>query len=478
MTVFVAKGLQFPIVYLPFAFNRYVRTDDVLLYHDEAETRCLYIGGKRRVRTPRVEELNRQEAARDNIRLTYVALTRAQSQVVAWWAPSSDEVNGGLSRLLRGAASATPKCPTGAGRAISDEDAWAVFSAWQYAGGPVVEDSVVAAARCVQSLRREPIWGSGTSTARSTPPGGGHRIRGWSAARTSAWPASRRSDAPRRRDRRQSPSQTRCGRRRASPMAAMPAGAPSVRWCTRCWRRPTRAADLAAELRNRSGHSAWWPVDVDPPSWRQRWFRCTTRRWAAGRRADLRQIGLRDRLRELDFEIPLAGGDVRDARRIALSDVGELLRSHLPADDPVAPYADRLIRGGWEGSRCAGICRVDRRRPAVPGSAIWWWTTRPTTWATPRRITAVRGCRGDAAFGLSAAGVAVYRCAAPVSALAPTRLRPGTHLGGVLYLFVRGMCGVDTPMIDGQPCGVFSWSPPAELVVALSDLLDEGRRAA
>ena len=27
----------------------------------------------------------------------------------------------------------------------------------------------------------------------------------------------------------------------------------------------------------------------------------------------LRQIGLRDRLRELDFEIPLAGGDVRGA---------------------------------------------------------------------------------------------------------------------------------------------------------------------
>ncbi len=55
---------------------------------------------------------------------------------------------------------------------------------------------------------------------------------------------------------------------------------------------------------------------------------------------------------------------------------------------------------------------------------------------------------------------------------------PATHLGGVLYLFVRGMCGADTPVVDGHPCGVFSWCPPAELVVALSDLLDEGRRAA
>jgi len=55
---------------------------------------------------------------------------------------------------------------------------------------------------------------------------------------------------------------------------------------------------------------------------------------------------------------------------------------------------------------------------------------------------------------------------------------PARHLGGVLYLFVRGMCGVDAPVVDGHPCGVFSWLPPAELVVALSDLLDEGRRAA
>ena len=55
---------------------------------------------------------------------------------------------------------------------------------------------------------------------------------------------------------------------------------------------------------------------------------------------------------------------------------------------------------------------------------------------------------------------------------------PARHLGGVLYLFVRGMCGADTPVVDGQPCGVFTWQPPAQLVVALSDLLDEGRPAA
>jgi exodeoxyribonuclease V beta subunit len=42
----------------------------------------------------------------------------------------------------------------------------------------------------------------------------------------------------------------------------------------------------------------------------------------------------------------------------------------------------------------------------------------------------------------------------------------------VLYLFVRGMCGPQTPLIDGHPAGVFSWQPPAALVIAVSDLLD------
>ncbi len=49
---------------------------------------------------------------------------------------------------------------------------------------------------------------------------------------------------------------------------------------------------------------------------------------------------------------------------------------------------------------------------------------------------------------------------------------PERHLGGVLYLFVRGMAGPDTPVVDQVPCGVFSWRPPGALVAALSDRLD------
>jgi exodeoxyribonuclease V beta subunit len=46
------------------------------------------------------------------------------------------------------------------------------------------------------------------------------------------------------------------------------------------------------------------------------------------------------------------------------------------------------------------------------------------------------------------------------------------HLAGVHYLFLRGMLGADAPTVHGGTCGVFSWHPPAGLVLALSDVLE------
>jgi exodeoxyribonuclease V beta subunit len=47
---------------------------------------------------------------------------------------------------------------------------------------------------------------------------------------------------------------------------------------------------------------------------------------------------------------------------------------------------------------------------------------------------------------------------------------PARHLGGAMYLFVRGMAGSDAPVIDGERCGVVRWRPPVSMVVALSRL--------
>ena len=50
----------------------------------------------------------------------------------------------------------------------------------------------------------------------------------------------------------------------------------------------------------------------------------------------------------------------------------------------------------------------------------------------------------------------------------------GAAAGGVAYLFLRGMGGVDVAFSDGHPDGVFRWDLPTACVEDLSDLL-EGR---
>ena len=38
------------------------------------------------------------------------------------------------------------------------------------------------------------------------------------------------------------------------------------------------------------------------------------------------------------------------------------------------------------------------------------------------------------------------------------------------------MTGAGVPLVDGAPCGVFAWRPPATFVTTLSDVLDRGGR--
>ena len=98
---------------------------------------------------------------------------------------------------------------------------------------------------------------------------------------------------------------------------------------------------MEAQIRD---HAVWWPVDV--PAAELAAAMVPMHDTPLGPLADditLRQIGLKDRMREMDFEFPLAGGDLRAAAPdIRLSHIGELLRTHLPKDDPLASYADRL----------------------------------------------------------------------------------------------------------------------------------------
>ena len=488
MTVWVSKGLQFPVVYLPFAFNRNVQERELVLFHD-GDTRCLHVGGKDSADYDAVAVQGRKEQASDDSRLTYVAMTRAQSQVVAWWSPAYDEPNGGLSRLLRGREPGQSTVPDRCVPAkISDDDAMAQLQKWEAAGGPVIEESVVAlpsavtdGAEAVEFEVRHFHRAIDTSWRRTSYSG---LIRAAEASGVSSEPEVIELDD----EVAEIPVVARAsGPDVPSPMADLPTGAKFGTLVHAVLETADPfAPDLATELESKiREHSVWWPVDVEASELAAAMVPMhDTPLGLLAEGVTLRRIGLQDRLREMDFELPLAGGDVRAAAPdIRLADVGELLREHLPSDDVLASYADRLtddalgsqsLRGYLSGSVDV-VLRVGGRYLVVDYKTNWLGDgDRPLTSADydrPRMIEAM--LHSDYPLQALLYSVVLHRF---------LRWRqpdydPSKHLGGVLYLFLRGMCGAETPVVDGHPAGVFSWQPPASLVVALSDLLD-GRRAA
>lgn len=495
MTVWVSKGLQFPVVYLPFAFNRNVQTRDVATFHD-GDTRCLHIGGPSSPDYTAVQQQSRREAAGDDVRLTYVAMTRAQSQVVAWWAPTSDEPNGGLSRLLRGRTPGDPVVPDRCQPPrIDDPDALAILRRWSDEGGPVLEDSVIGPAEPVEVSRATDDLGVRHFHR--------HIDRWWRRTSYSGLIRAAESEAPQGvssepeavelDDELDDPAggadatpaePATIGSDLASPMAALPRGAKFGTLVHAVLETADPlAADLTAELQSRiEVHSQWWPVDV--PAVELAAALVPLHDTPLGPLAGditLRQIGLRDRLREMDFEFPLAGGDLRvGTPEIRLADVGMLLREHLPATDRLACYSDRLVndtlghqplRGYLTGSVDA-VLRIGERYLVVDYKTNWLGTDTALTAADyrqPRLLDAM--LHSDYPLQALLYNVVLHR-------FLRWRLPeydPKIHLGGVLYLFLRGMCGPDTPCDDGDPAGVFSWRPPATVVEALSDLLHTGR---
>jgi exodeoxyribonuclease V beta subunit len=496
MTVWVSKGLQYPVVYLPYAFNRNVQSRDLVLFHD-GTTRCLHIGGEQSADYKTVENLGRIEAANDDIRLTYVALTRAQSQVVTWWAPSWDEPNGGLSRLLRGRSIDTTDVPVRCTPKITDADALRTFRDWEAAGGPVLEESVVADPPSVENqlptgeLSARHFHRQIDVTWRRTSYSGLIRaadVRGVSSEPEVEGKDDETEDVPT-----DGVLDTAAAAAPASPMADLPAGATlgSLVHAVLETADPL-AVDLAAELETQVRvHSLWWPVDVDPGELAAALvpMHDTPLGPLAGG-LTLRQIGLRDRLREMDFEIPLGGGDrgIPAGPDIHLADLGRLLLEHLDAGDPVRTYAARLIAPGLGSQSLRGylsgsidaVLRVPDGDEGQRYLVVDYKTNRLGDGAHP--LTA-------ADYGRSQLNQAMLHSDYPLQALLYTvvlhrflRWRqpgydPARHLGGVLYLFVRGMVGADTPSTDGVPAGVFSWRPPVALVTAMSDLLDRGEAA-
>jgi exodeoxyribonuclease V beta subunit len=194
--------------------------------------------------------------------------------------------------------------------------------------------------------------------------------------------------------------------------------------------------------------------------------------------AALRDLPFADRLSELDFELPLVGGDEPGAAKVLLADLVPLWREHCPTGllssyaDALAELAPAPLRGYLSGSIDV-VLRVgdaaSRRYLVVDYKTNRLGSREQPLTAWHYRPSALEPAMVEAHYPLQALlyDVALHRY---------LRWRhpgydPAMQLGGVLYLFLRGMSGPGLTCADGSVPGVFSWRPPTELVTATSDLL-------
>jgi exodeoxyribonuclease V beta subunit len=504
ITIHRSKGLEFPVVHVPFAWDRFVPDPTVPLLHD-GSARVLDVGGESGEGWKERCARHRAEEAGEDLRLLYVALTRAKCQVVTWWVPSTTTASAPLHRLLIGrpapgtelaqsyrippdtAALDALRALSAPELAVEEVGARPDAAFAPAAASTVVLEAAVFAREIDRQWRR-------TSYSALTAAAGHHAVGPALGAVSEPEETGTEDEADIELEALAPeadavPIDTVPIDTVPSPMADLPLGtgfgtlvhavfevadlsAPDLltELTTHCTEQMVRnpvpgldAATLAAALLP-AAQTPLGPL-------------------TGGLR--LADIAPRDRLAELDFELPLAGGDQAGVRRLLLGELAPLLRRHLPADDPLHAYPDALesaalvgqpLRGYLTGSIDAVLRLPTGSFVVVDYKTNWLGPFEaegraPLTSAhyTPERLAeAMIGANYPLQSLLY--GVALHRYLRwRLPGYAPSR-----HLGGALYLFVRGMCGPGTPLVDGVPCGVFGWAPPPALVTDLSDLLAGG----
>ncbi len=501
LTVHRSKGLEFPIVYLPYLWHPspVTRAGEPVTFHDasEGDERKVDVGLEgpeyRRHRNRSIAEQRGED-----LRLMYVALTRARHQAVVWWAGTKDSRFSPLGRLVffRGedgsVADAGGHTPSDAaattrftelaerapGQISVERSAYGAPAHWSR---PLTAPRDLDAAVFDRPLDR--FW---RRTSYSDITAGAHEARVGSEPEQGAVFDEPAEPVP-------APTAAAAadpgGALAApSPLAAMPGGARVGTFVHDVLEATDFAAPgLGAEL---TGHvrraQARRSVDVGDQAAVVAGLGAAIETPLGPLLGDLRlrDVARADRLDELTFELPLAGGDAA-AGEITPAAIGAVVRRHAPPDDPLAGYADRLadpaLRHAVRGYLTGSIDLVVRVPGAEPRFAV---VDYKSNWLAPAGEDLTLWHHRPAAL-LAEMGRMHYVLQGLLYTVALHRyLRwrlpgydPDRHLAGVLYLFLRGMAGAATPLVDGTPCGVFAWRPPGALVAALSDLLDRGTTA-
>jgi exodeoxyribonuclease V beta subunit len=512
VTVHGSKGLQYPVVLCPDLWDGRTPMDERFVrFHDPdlADPRAAITldldadtGGERKQRSV---ALARDEARREKLRLAYVALTRAQHRCIVWWGPFKDASISPLASLLHGGDEGPgERSARGEARlSAADPELLADLRRFAERSGGAVEVQEVT------ELGRDASWTPPPReevvlTARSFTRGDVDRTwrrTSFSALVRNAGPHGHRGGLPpdEPEDGRDvdagsedgaaagdpAPGTTTTSDEPEVPLARFPRGAGPGTFLHDVLER----LDLTALDDDRTVDEVLAAMEVRHgigPAHRSA-VRQGLRAAVASPFGPVAQgVRLADlspsaRANELRFELPLAGGHRADRPTVTLAAVAELLRE---ADDPLlVAYADRLldpalrgrVRGFLNGSIDL-LARLPDGRFLVADYKSNWFGDR----ATGRSVARDYG-PDDLATAMLDSHYVLQALLYLVAAHRYLRWRVrdydyDTHLAGAAYLFLRGMVGPETPLIDGHPCGVASLRPSGALVGALSRLLDGGGR--
>jgi exodeoxyribonuclease V beta subunit len=472
LTIHAAKGLEFPIVYLPFGWDTGKRDAPTTLLLHEGGHRVRDVGGDTAPDYAQRLAVHHLEDAGEELRLFYVAATRAQSRIVAWWAPTRNTRPSPLHRLLFGRTEGQPQL----GNPVVPADGVLAdrFTDWAAPVADVVAIEAVPQRGPVAVLAADPIVGGDLAVARFD------RVIDWSWRRMSySWLTDddrtngNRGEAAEVAvlDEEGAATLPRPGVVGDTPslMNDLPSGTAFGTLVHQVLQfTDTSAQNLAAEVRARTSDAAanrMMTVDVDALA-----TALTAVMTSPIPGGTLAGVLPRDRLPELTFEYPLAGGDDTADTAATLGGIADLLAAHLLPTDPLVGYPARLrmipdatLRGYLTGSI------DDVLRFTGPRYVILDYKTNKT----------FTGPSDASQFDTAAMAAEMMHHHYPLQAMLYSvalhrylrwrqpGYRPEEHLGGVLYLFLRGMVGEQTP----PGCGVFQWHPSPALIVALSDLL-------
>lgn len=453
VTVHRSKGLEFPIVFCPFAWDERIREENSLganFFHDPAhgDAATLQLDGS----DPQARAQAEIEARAESLRLFYVALTRAKNRCYLLW--------GGINGADRSAPAWL--LHHGRGRFASDEDFFAWFRACKdselRADLQALQARVPAAIRLEDAPAAESVASANAERERQAL-----RARVFSGRIGAPWCMLSYSSLLRQdvADRPDHDAYAAAPTDTAEPARRDIFGFPRGARAGSCLHAILERADFA-----HADHTAWQAIaqqELGRHGFDAQWSGVLVQMLCDLVSTPLDDNGLRlagvsadRRLNEWEFHYPL--------RRFAQRDLDRLLAPHDPQGwqrrqiedlhfDPVAGYMKGYIdlvfstgerwyivdyKSNWLGARAEDYAA--ERLPAVMSEECYGLQYLIYTLALNRHLA---------------------------------RRLPGydyeRHFGGVFYLFVRGV----TPA-RGATCGVFHDRPPADLIAGLDRYIASG----